>query len=138
MSLRVSVGKPVDTKKVAKVVVISQGKILLLLRKKDQAFPQHWDLPGGHLHSDETWESGAIRETKEETNLDVRGLRLVHQKGRETYFMTSDWSGEIYDAEDLPEHDAWTWLDIGEVNKLENFSDKYNNVVELVVDKLNK
>lgn len=128
----------VDTEKVAKVVVISGGKILLLLRKGDQAFPGHWDLPGGHLHINETWEQGAIRETKEETNLDIVDLVPVHRKGRESYFMTSKWAGTLHPASDLPEHDAWTWLSIDEINKLKNFSDKYLNVVRLAGNKLDK
>ena len=110
MSLKISIGNPADTKQVSKVAIVSQGKLLLLLRKKDQPFSKHWDLPGGHLHVGETWEEGAARETKEETNLDVKNLVLVHQKGRETYFMTSDWSGEIFDVDKLPEHDNWMWL----------------------------
>jgi hypothetical protein len=46
--------------------------------------------------------------------------------------------GYIYAAEELPEHDAYTWLTLEEINKLDNFSDKYYNVVSLVLNKLGK
>jgi|TARA_R110002051_G_scaffold230286_2_gene292371 ADP-ribose pyrophosphatase YjhB (NUDIX family) len=130
--------QPLDTKEVSKVIVVSERKVLLLLRKKGQSFEKQWDLPGGHLHVGEGWEPAAIRETKEETNLSVENLKLVHKAGGEAYFVAVKWTGYIYAAEELPEHDAYTWLTLEEINKLDNFSDKYYNVVSLVLNKLGK
>jgi len=116
--------KPPDTKKIAKVVILNgEGEVLLLQRKEHQPFPKKWDLPGGHLVVGETWEEGARRETKEETNLDLDALELIADKGKNKYFITSAWSGEVFNVEDLPEHDDYTWvhpdnldsLDVGKV-----------------------
>jgi len=109
--IRVTISKKrPDTKKISKVVVLNdRGEILLLLRKKDQPFPNKWDLPGGHLVVGETWEEAAIREVKEETNLDLTGLEMIWDKGKNKYFKTSSFSGELFNKEDLPEHDDFIW-----------------------------
>lgn len=53
-------------------VVIRDGKILLS--------PQHgkgYDLPGGGVELDENFEGAVIRETKEETGIDVRVMKTL-------------------------------------------------------------
>ena len=109
--IRVTISKhPPDTKKISKVVVLNEnGHVLLLLRKKDQPFPRKWDLPGGHLVVGETWEKGAVREVKEETNLDLGELEMILDKGKNKYFKTSEFAGKIFDKEELPEHDDFIW-----------------------------
>jgi len=100
-----------DTKQISKVVVLNdKGEILLLQRKKDQPFPRKWDLPGGHLIVGETWEDGAKRETKEETNLDLKTLELILDKGKNRYFKSTEWDGEVFRVEELPEHDDYMWV----------------------------
>tara|TARA_Y100000034_G_scaffold135530_1_gene207810 strand:+ start:753 stop:1157 length:405 start_codon:yes stop_codon:yes gene_type:complete len=100
-----------DTKQISKVVVINgKGEILLLQRKGDQPFPRKWDLPGGHLIVGETWEDGAKRETKEETNLDLKTLELILDKGKNKYFKSTEWDGEVFSVEELPEHDDYMWV----------------------------
>ena len=65
---------PNDIKTVAKVVLIDQKDRVLFLKRSDymQKYAGDWDLPGGHLKANETLEAGLSRETKEETQLDVR------------------------------------------------------------------
>jgi len=135
MTVKVSFPPPPDTEKVSKVVIIADDKVLLLLRKVNQPFSKQWDLPGGHLRVGETWIEGAVRETKEETNIDIRNLKLIEQKGRESYFLVQglDFSGRIFDHHELPEHDAYTWLRRAEVDKLKNISEKYYKVIKKVL-----
>lgn len=45
---------------------------LLLLRRTIQPWLNHWDIPGGFCEFEEHPASAAIRETKEETGLEIR------------------------------------------------------------------
>lgn len=47
-------------------IIIDNDKVLILKHNKG-----HWDFPKGHMEDDETEYDTALRETKEETNLDV-------------------------------------------------------------------
>lgn len=50
-------------------IVIKEGKILLMRRRK--AGREYFAIPGGRIESGETSEKAALRELKEETNLDA-------------------------------------------------------------------
>lgn len=56
------------------VVLIADGK-LLLVRQNDRPF---WVLPGGTLEPGESLDACAVRELKEETNLDIQIKRLLY------------------------------------------------------------
>ena len=137
MALRVIINKlPLpDTNMTAKVFITEGDRLLLLLRKKDQAHPKKWDLPGGHLVIGETWIDGAIRETLEETNLRVSDLSLLKSSGRHRFYTVGSWSGEIYPSDQLPEHDDWKWFTKGELEALTNISDNYK---EMAIEVLSK
>jgi ADP-ribose pyrophosphatase YjhB (NUDIX family) len=119
--IRVTISnRPPDTKNISKVVVLNgDGEVLLLLRKKDQPFPRKWDLPGGHLVVGETWEEGAVREVKEETNLDLGDLEMILDKGKNKYFKTSSFIGEVFNKKDLPEHDDFMWASPESIDALD-------------------
>jgi ADP-ribose pyrophosphatase YjhB (NUDIX family) len=51
------------------------GGIVLIHRRNE---PRKWALPGGFVDYGETLETAAVREAKEETSLDVNGLRQFH------------------------------------------------------------
>lgn len=57
------------TEKSCGCIVIENGKVLLIQQKNG-----HWGFPKGHIEDDETERNAAIRETKEETNIDVEIL----------------------------------------------------------------
>ena len=63
----------------AAMLVENEGKILLGLRNKVNA-QDHWVIPGGGVEYGETTEEAAIRELKEETNLDVEDVKLIGAK----------------------------------------------------------
>nr|WP_255590783.1 NUDIX hydrolase [Methanobacterium spitsbergense] len=51
--------------------VIIHKESVTLIKRKNPPYKGSWALPGGFVEYDETVESAAIRETKEETGLDV-------------------------------------------------------------------
>ena len=56
------------------IIIEYEEKIVLIYRKN---YPQGWALPGGFIEYGETAEQAAIREAKEETNLDIDLLYLL-------------------------------------------------------------
>jgi len=58
------------------VIIKKEGRILMGLRKGSHG-KGTWSFPGGHLEFNETFESCARREVKEETGLAVRETNFV-------------------------------------------------------------
>ncbi len=77
-------------------VILTKGdKILGVTRKHNH---NDWGLPGGKIDPGETPLQAIIRETKEETGLDISNIELVDErlfKDRMVYLFKADWSGEI-------------------------------------------
>src|ERR1700723_2087156 len=59
-------------------VIEDRGRILVLQRAPSMVYkPGAWDLPGGHLTADETFEEGLAREVAEETGLAIAIDRML-------------------------------------------------------------
>jgi 8-oxo-dGTP diphosphatase len=102
------------------VIVNDEGKILIGKRKGAHA--EKFSIPGGHLDLGETFEAGAIREIKEETNLDIfepkviavsNNLETFRTEGRHyisVILLVRKFSGDLRVME--PEKcDGWEWVD---------------------------
>jgi len=57
-------------------VIIYKGKIVLI-KRKNPPYQDHFAIPGGFVDVGETVEDAAVREAKEETGLDVKLLKLL-------------------------------------------------------------
>lgn len=66
-----------ETPKVMVDVVIPSGGGVVLIQRGTDPYKGMWALPGGFVDVGETVESAAVREAKEETNLDVELERFV-------------------------------------------------------------
>ncbi len=64
----------------ASAVILTQKNKILLVKRKYEPFVGDWSLPAGFIEYDESPERCAVREAKEETNLDVKltGLFKVY------------------------------------------------------------
>lgn len=102
------------------VIINHDGKVLIGKRKGAHA--PYYSIPGGNLDLGETFEAGAAREVKEETNLDIKKPEVIAVTNNlETYrgegwhyisiiLLVKDFSGELKIME--PEKCAeWLWVD---------------------------
>lgn len=79
-----------------------------------------WQLPGGHLEKNESWEQCAIRETLEETNLKVTKTKFLHvtndifeneDKHYITIFLKAiEWEG-IPKVMEPNKVESWEWIE---------------------------
>lgn len=58
------------------VIIVRDGKVLLIRRTGSHGSGT-WSVPGGHIDGGESPSETAVRETKEETNIDIDGADLV-------------------------------------------------------------
>lgn len=81
-----------------RVMIFNEGKILLIHRFNNGK--EYYVLPGGGIEEDETPEAAIIRETKEETNLDVSvksepEFEIRDDYGLHYYFLAKSFSGNL-------------------------------------------
>lgn len=125
-------------------VMIKDGNKILLghrcVNRKDTGRifePDTWTFPGGKQEFNETIFEGAIREVKEETNLDIDDLEIfsVSDDIQPTkHYVTiqvvaNKYSGDLKIMEPTKE-DEWKWFDLNELpeniySPTKHFIDKY-------------
>jgi len=59
------------------VILMNDRKDLVLIRRKNPPFQNFYALPGGFVEIGETVEDACIREVKEETNINVKIIKLI-------------------------------------------------------------
>lgn len=124
-------------------VIVNKGKVLILQRSKDEdVFPGLWEIPGGGVEFGESVEDALIRETKEETGLNVSILQpvnvfdylrekedlLVH--AIQLNFIVKMIGGKIKMSD---EHDNFAWITAKDMEKY-NLSKETKNVINLSFD----
>jgi len=112
-------------KKTADIFIVDKKDRILLLRRSmdDYWCPGKWCIPGGMLDAHESALEGGIRETKEETNLNVKDLKFVHSMEVHdndldinvfvTYFITRKYEGHIKLSN---EHIDYEWVDLNDLH----------------------
>ncbi|MCH7492290.1 NUDIX domain-containing protein [Patescibacteria group bacterium] len=58
------------------VIIVNQNKEILIGKRTGSHAP-YYSIPGGHVELGETFEASAIREIKEETNLDITDPQVI-------------------------------------------------------------
>ena len=140
MNLREKVGHDPLIGVGATILVFNNKNELLLNLRSDT---NTWGIPGGSKELNETLEECAIRELKEETNINVNDLELITVlSGREYYFKypNEDELDCVIVLYKVSDYDGELNINDGESKKLEFFS--LDNLPELesrakaIIDKI--
>lgn len=94
----------------ASYLMLIDNENILLLRRYNTGYEDgKYSLPAGHLEPNETFKNAAIREAKEEINIDISGddLEMVHMMQRniannnriDVFFKAQKWNGDIRNLE---------------------------------------
>ena len=101
----------------AVAILDDDSNMLLLLRsEKSRWMPKKWGLPGGKVESGEETVEAAIRETKEETSLNIQNLTRLKDFSNKVVdlFYTADYDGDV--QIDF-EHDDYEWVSRADVEQ---------------------
>lgn len=117
-------------------IILQRQKILLLQRTNyTKRYPNHWGCPGGKALPHESPEENAIREIKEECNLDFNPteiLKIGHWEGKKFYRFLGNWQGHIKIQE--AEVQNYKWCSYEEARNLK-ISFDYFEVLDLLKDR---
>jgi 8-oxo-dGTP diphosphatase len=107
-------------------VVLKRGKLLLILKRKDDddTYPGVWDCVGGHFEKGESAEQCMLREAREEAGQTMKIVRLgpliefVDEYGRAvavSFVLRPDAKSQVV----LTEHSEFKWIKLSEVEDYE-------------------
>jgi 8-oxo-dGTP pyrophosphatase MutT (NUDIX family) len=120
-----------DTDQVGLVVVLDSQERALILKRSDEVgyAARRWSIPGGHIQEDESFEEGAARETKEETQLEVSNLEHIKSMDRLHFYVSHGFSGEL---EINFEHTDSAWVTYEDLDKYDIVKETKEILVNLL------
>lgn len=106
---------------IAAAIVVREGRVLMVRRRVSEG-QLSWQFPAGEVEPGEAREDAAVRETQEETGLEVAALRLlgerVHPKtGRLMSYTACEVMGGTAHVADTDELDEFAWVAHGEISR---------------------
>lgn len=116
-----------DKKLIIHTLIFNDQKQVLITKRSENndVLPGYWDIPGESLEDGEDPMTGAIRETKEESGIDVKNLSLFFYHSnvdttKNKQFVTLVFLAE-YSGGDIKlnpeEHDDHAWINISDAHK---------------------
>ena len=109
-----------------KIILVNKNREMLIIKRGKTApsRPGYWDLPGGEVEYGENLSNGIIRETKEETGLEIKTPSLLDVcakfNDKKEYWVTICYSFQVIDTNVKLtfEHEAFRWIKPQEFCKL--------------------
>jgi len=121
--------------KAAMVVVLNGDNEVLLLKRSTESnwMPEKWALPGGHIEEGESPKDAAVRETKEETSLDIDNVHELKEKEQVMMYYSNSQSGTVkLDSE----HTDWAWVSYDDMTNYD-ITPGLKESVKLALEKAN-
>ena len=104
------------------VLILDDRDQVLILKRSTKAWwmPGKWGLPGGRIDSGENSPGAAIRETKEETDLDIEISDLVRLKEFSNKVVDIYYCGRYSGTVRIDfEHDDYAWVSRDDIERYE-------------------
>jgi len=93
--------------------IVTRGKQVLIVRRKQKERDLLWQFPGGAIKNDETAENAIVRELKEETGINVLPIKYLGERihpstGKEiNYWVCEFISGDLHISDVDLDEVAW-------------------------------
>ncbi|WP_328604960.1 MULTISPECIES: NUDIX hydrolase [unclassified Amycolatopsis] len=102
-------------KSIASAVIVHEGQVLLVRRRVKEG-SLSWQFPGGEIEDGESANEAAVRETREETGLEVKddailGERVHPNTGRTMIYVACQVAGGTASVVDDDELAEFAWSD---------------------------
>ena len=105
---------------ISAAIIVRNGRVLMVRRRVKEG-ELMWQFPAGAIEAGESPAEAAVRETLEETGLEVKSLRQIgylasHPKtGREMFYTAAEAVAGDAHVADADELDAVAWIAHGEI-----------------------
>ncbi|MEV6975173.1 NUDIX hydrolase [Kitasatospora sp. NPDC093806] len=104
---------------ISAAIVVCEGHVLMVRRRVSEG-PLSWQFPAGEIEPGESPEQAAVRETAEETGLEVDaikhlGVRVHPKTGRLMSYTACEVVSGTADVVDTDELDALAWVALAEI-----------------------
>ena len=131
-------------KLIAHALIKIEGKYLIIRRTKIKrgklnSLPEYWDIPGGMVEVGEIPKDAAIRETKEEVNLDITIGPILHEdsnydKEKGTVFIRIVYQAELLEGQDerniiLQKDEHSEYMLVSDISSIEKIVDYLEDTI---------